>query len=173
MTIPVTVHSSSFHVPDRISTSQGNQYSTFYLCALLYECKGNMMIDKYVNKNWRIYPGTGKEIGNYIYVEDAAMGHVLAMEKGRSGECYILGGENLTYIQFFQAIAACSGIKRKMIVTPYFIQKLVAHLQLFMANCFGKEPDIVPNWLLATPDPVVAVGKEQSLLRWKWLLGVI
>jgi farnesol dehydrogenase len=106
-----------------------------------------MMIDKYVNKNWRIYPGTGKEIGNYIYVEDAAMGHVLAMEKGRSGECYILGGENLSYIEFFQAIAECSGIKRKMIVIPYFIQKLVAHLQLFMANCFGKEPDIVPNWL--------------------------
>lgn len=41
-----------------------------------------------------VYPGGSN---NFIDVEDAAEGHLLAMEKGKSGERYILGNENLTY----------------------------------------------------------------------------
>ncbi len=41
-----------------------------------------------------------------VHVDDVARGHLLALEKGRSGERYILGGENLTYQRLFSLIAS-------------------------------------------------------------------
>ena len=38
---------------------------------------------------------------NFVDVKDCATGHVLAMEKGRSGERYILGGRNMELAEFF------------------------------------------------------------------------
>ena len=46
----------------------------------------SLMIKKYIAGNWRFIPGDGKRMGNYVYVEDVVTGHLLAMEKGISGE---------------------------------------------------------------------------------------
>ncbi|HKY39572.1 MAG TPA: NAD-dependent epimerase/dehydratase family protein [Polyangiaceae bacterium] len=45
-----------------------------------------------------------------VDVEDVAMGHILAMEKGVVGESYILGGDNLTYTQIFEMLADITGL---------------------------------------------------------------
>lgn len=47
---------------------------------------------------------------NVVDVEDVARGHVLAMEKGKVGERYILGGENLTYEQLFRTLSELTGL---------------------------------------------------------------
>lgn len=106
-----------------------------------------LLIDKFVNGKWRIYPGTGKEIGNYAYIEDVAMGHVLAMKNGIKGDTYILGGTNCTYIKFYRMLGKLSGIKRRMFVVPKFMQKLFATIQLMNAKLFGIKPAITPKWL--------------------------
>ncbi len=106
-----------------------------------------LLIDKFVNGKWRIYPGTGKEIGNYAYIEDVAMGHVLAMKNGIKGDTYILGGTNCTYIEFYGLLGKLSGIKRRMFVVPKFMQKLFASIQLINAQLFGMKPAITPKWL--------------------------
>jgi nucleoside-diphosphate-sugar epimerase len=106
-----------------------------------------LLIDKYVNGGWRFYPGTGKEIGNYVYIEDVALGHILAMEKGIKGHTYLLAGSNYDYITFYRKLAEISGIKRKMYRLPLWLQITFARIQLFMADYFGKEPMITPKWI--------------------------
>jgi len=45
-----------------------------------------------------------------VDVEDVVMGHIRAMEVGDVGERYVLGGENVTYTQFFQMLADITGL---------------------------------------------------------------
>jgi nucleoside-diphosphate-sugar epimerase len=106
-----------------------------------------LLMNKYVNGSWRFYPGTGREVGNYIFLKDVVQGHLLAMEKGRTGETYILGGINCNYISFYECLTQVSGIKRKMLVVPFWIQKWIANLYYLRAVIFGIQPAITPIWL--------------------------
>lgn len=107
-----------------------------------------LVIHKYVNERWRLYPGDGRGIGNYVYIEDVALGHILAMEKGKTGETYLLGGNNYNYIDFFNLLGEASGIKRKMVRIPMWAQMSFARMQLFMALRFGRLPDVTPKWIV-------------------------
>ncbi|GAB2775268.1 SDR family NAD(P)-dependent oxidoreductase [Salinimicrobium soli] len=106
-----------------------------------------LLVDKYVNHNWWIYPGDSKKLGNYIYIEDAALGHILAMEKGRKGHTYLLGGENHDYVSFFEIMGEVSGVKRKMRKIPVWVQRTYAHVILKRAEWFNKEPMVTPKWV--------------------------
>ena len=53
---------------------------------------------------WKIIPGDGKRTGSYVYIDDIVNGHILAMQKGRSGERYILAGVNVSYNNFFNCL---------------------------------------------------------------------
>ena len=55
------------------------------------------------NKKILLCPPGGK---NFLHVKDAALGVVNALEKGKSGEIYLLANENLSYKEFFQKLAA-------------------------------------------------------------------
>lgn len=107
-----------------------------------------LMIDKFVNQGFRLYPGDGTGIGNYVYIEDVALGHILAMEKGKKGETYLLGGKNYSYIEFFNMLGAAAGINRMMIRIPMWMQLLFARFELFMAVWFGKSPEVTPKWIV-------------------------
>lgn len=106
-----------------------------------------LLVDKFLNGNWRIYPGTGKEIGNYAFIEDVALGHILAMKNGTKGDNYILGGINCTYAEFYNKLSKLSGINRRMLVVPKFIQTTFATIQILNAKLFGIKPSITPKWL--------------------------
>lgn len=106
-----------------------------------------LLIDKYVNGSWRIYPGTGNEIGNYAYIEDVAFGHILAMNNGKKGHHYILGGENCNYVDFYKSLSDVSTIHRTMFRVPNWIQLSVAWFQLTRAKILGVPPAITPKWL--------------------------
>ena len=100
----------------------------------------------YVNKGFRFMPGDGKKMGNYVYVQDIINGHLLAMDKGKNGENYILGGENLTYQEMFNTIGEVAGIERKMVPTPIPLMMLAAYLMKFLADNFNKTPMILPTF---------------------------
>ncbi|MCE4066209.1 NAD-dependent epimerase/dehydratase family protein [Chryseobacterium gleum] len=61
------------------------------------------------------YPKGGK---NFVHVEDAAIGIVNAIEKGRNGEKYLLANENLSYREFFRKVNRITGQKPVMIAIP-------------------------------------------------------
>ena len=104
------------------------------------------LIQKYVKGKWRIIPGDGTKIGNYVYIDDVVDGHILAMEKGKKGHTYILGGENHDYNSFFKILAIESGIHRKMIKLPIGFQMMFARIQLLKIP-FGGTPLITPKWI--------------------------
>lgn len=55
---------------------------------------------------------------NVVDVEDVAQGHVLAARKGRAGERYILGGDNLRWSEVIERVAKQSGISYPLLVLP-------------------------------------------------------
>jgi dihydroflavonol-4-reductase len=55
---------------------------------------------------------------NEIHIEDAVQGHLMALEKGRRGERYILGGENLTFTDLISRIALVAGVRQPRITLP-------------------------------------------------------
>ena len=55
---------------------------------------------------------------NFIHAQDVARGIHSALKVGRKGQCYLLGGENLTYHEFFTQLNLISGRKRRLIVLP-------------------------------------------------------
>ncbi|MBN2485771.1 MAG: SDR family NAD(P)-dependent oxidoreductase [Bacteroidales bacterium] len=104
------------------------------------------MIKMYKGGKWKFLPGNGLSVGNYVFVEDVVDGMVLAMDKGRSGERYILGGENLSFVNFFSEISAQTGKKYHLFRVPVGLLMLVARLMLVIARMLGISPLITPGW---------------------------
>lgn len=103
------------------------------------------MMQKYILGKWRVIPGSGNNIGNYVFVEDVVTGHISAMEKGKPGERYVLGGENITYNILFSKIAEITGKKYFMIHFPLALIIMVSGIMLFIAKVLGKPPLLVPG----------------------------
>jgi dihydroflavonol-4-reductase len=77
---------------------------------------------------------------NWAHVDDVAAGHLLAFEKGRIGERYILGGENLTLQQALTMIAGLVGRKPPTVKLPIGLILPIAHAAEAVARITGKEP---------------------------------
>ena len=105
-----------------------------------------ILIKKYINGNWRIIPGTGDAVGNYVFIDDVVNGHILAMKNGISGEKYILGGTNISFNGFFDLLTKVSGKNYRLFHLPFPIILAASKLELFMAETFGKKPLITPPW---------------------------
>jgi dihydroflavonol-4-reductase len=67
---------------------------------------------------------------NLVDVHDVARGHVLALERGRRGERYLLGGENLTLAEVFALIARAAGRPAPRLQLPYAVARALALLGL-------------------------------------------
>lgn len=108
---------------------------------------GTRLIRKYVEEGFKLMPGDGSKLGNYVYIDDVVDGQIAAFEKGRIGENYILGGENLSYIDYFNTIGDAAGKRNKMKGVPLWLMMLGAKTMLFLANAFGIEPTITPPFI--------------------------
>jgi nucleoside-diphosphate-sugar epimerase len=105
------------------------------------------LIKQYAEGSWKFMPGNGQSIGNYVFVEDVVRGHVLAMEKGQSGERYLLGGQDASYNELFDTIGAVHGQKHKLYNIPLGLMLGFGKIQLFLAENFGRTPMITPGWV--------------------------
>jgi dihydroflavonol-4-reductase len=77
---------------------------------------------------------------NVVYVGDVAAGHLLAGERGRAGERYILGGENLTLQQIFGELEALTGMPAPQLRIPYAVAYAAGMASTGWAAVTGKEP---------------------------------
>jgi dihydroflavonol-4-reductase len=78
---------------------------------------GRIIVD-FLKRKFPAYVDTGL---NLVDVTECARGHVAALEKGRSGERYILGGENLTLKQILDKLAAITGLPSPHVRVPYLV----------------------------------------------------
>jgi dihydroflavonol-4-reductase len=79
---------------------------------------------------------------NVVNARDCAEGHLLACEKGRIGERYILGSENLTLEQILQKLAAITNRKAPTAKIPYALAWTAGVFSTAWANVTGKPPRI-------------------------------
>lgn len=85
---------------------------------------------------------------NIVDVEDVAAGHLLAAERGRPGERYILGGENLTLKQILDLLAEISGRPPVRLRIPHSVALAWSYVDVAWARW---QPGHIPT---ATPDKV-------------------
>jgi len=97
---------------------------------------GQTIVD-FLRRRMPAYLDTGL---NIVDVRDVARGHLLACEKGRVGERYILGGDNLTLEQIFAELARQSGVPAPKIRIPYGVAWTAAAIGGMISNWTGKPP---------------------------------
>ncbi|HXY98534.1 MAG TPA: hopanoid-associated sugar epimerase [Stellaceae bacterium] len=84
---------------------------------------------------------------NLVHVDDVAQGHLLAEQKGRIGERYILGGENLTLKEILGRIALLTGRRPPLLALPIPAIWPVALLAEAAARVTGREPFVTRDGL--------------------------
>lgn len=91
---------------------------------------------------------------NVSDIGDTAKGHVLAMEKGRSGEKYVLGNTNVSVKEYFDLIAQIGGGKSPSMKIPKLAAVASGYLYQLLAEITRKPPVTTAAW--------VRVGSEYS-----------
>ena len=98
---------------------------------------GRIVID-FLKKKFPAYVDTGL---NLVDVKECALGHIAALERGRSGERYILGGENLTLKQILDKLAAITGLPSPKVRVPYILALATGVVdEIFTGRIRGREP---------------------------------
>lgn len=105
------------------------------------------MTQLYLEGKWRLILGDGSGVGNYASVEDVVHGYWLALRRGRPGEKYILGGENLSYNEFFKVLANISQKRYRMIHVPLWTALAISNVEELRARWFNHYPLITPPWV--------------------------
>jgi nucleoside-diphosphate-sugar epimerase len=105
------------------------------------------MIDQYGRGHLPVLLNGGKNVGNYAFVDDLVRGYVLAMEKGRVGERYILGGENVSLRGLFELVDEAAGRWQRQISLPPWGALAFARFEKWKAERFGVYPRITPGWV--------------------------
>ena len=100
---------------------------------------GRIIVD-FLKKKFPAYVETGL---NLVDVADVARGHLLAFEKGRIGERYILGGENLTLKQILDALGAITGLPSPSVKLPYAVAFVSGIFDTFFTGVLmNREPRV-------------------------------
>jgi dihydroflavonol-4-reductase len=89
------------------------------------------MIEAIATGRFRAFTDTGL---NVVDVRDVARGHLLALEHGRAGERYLLGGADLTLQELFSAVADLAGVRRPRLHVPYAAVRALSRTPLVNRN---------------------------------------
>jgi dihydroflavonol-4-reductase len=98
---------------------------------------GRIIVD-FLKRKFPAYVETGL---NLVDVRECALGHIKAMEKGKSGERYILGGENLTLKQILDKLGEISGLPSPTVKLPYLVAYVAGAVdEMYSGRVLGREP---------------------------------
>ncbi len=103
---------------------------------------------------------------NLVHVDDVAIGHLLALEHGKVGDRYILGGQNLTLKEIFCAIASITGQTPPNVCLPYGLVFPIACVSEAWARLVsGREPRVTLNGVrLARKKMFFSIEKARRFL---------
>lgn len=107
----------------------------------------SLMIDQYDRGLVPILLNRGVNVGNYVLVDDLVQGHLLAMERGRIGERYILGGENVSLKGLFALVDRVSRKRHRQVNLTPAIGLLYGEVQRLAAERIGIYPQITTGWV--------------------------
>lgn len=101
---------------------------------------GQMIVDFMKGRMWA-YIETGM---NLVDVDDVAIGHLRAMERGRIGERYILGNQNLSLRDIFDILSRLTGVKAPRIKLPWQAVLPLAYANRWLADYVTHRPPRIP-----------------------------
>jgi dihydroflavonol-4-reductase len=126
---------------------------------------GRIVVD-FLKKKFPAYVDTGL---NLVDVTECARGHVAALEKGRSGERYILGGENLSLKQILDKLAAITGLPSPSVRVPYVLALATSVVdEIVTGRILGREPRATIDAVrMGRKKMFVSSAKAERELGWK------
>jgi dihydroflavonol-4-reductase len=126
---------------------------------------GRIVVD-FLKKKFPAYVDTGL---NLVDVTECARGHMAALEKGRCGERYILGGENLTLKQILDKLAAISGLPSPSVRVPYVVALATGVVdEIVTGRIRGREPRATIDAVrMGRKKMFVSSAKAERELGWK------
>jgi nucleoside-diphosphate-sugar epimerase len=101
---------------------------------------------EYARGNWRVIPGNGRSLGNYVFVGDVVDGIQRAMKSGHAGRRYILGGENLSFNQLLDIVQRNALDGKNVVHIPRSVVMVYASMQIAKARFFGISPKLTPDF---------------------------
>jgi dihydroflavonol-4-reductase len=128
---------------------------------------GRIVLD-FLKKKFPAYVDTGL---NLVDATECAKGHVMALEKGRSGQRYILGGENLTLKQILDKLAGITGLPSPKVEVPHFVALGAAVVdELWTGRIRGGEPRATVDAVrMGRKKMFVSSSKAERELGWRVL----
>ncbi len=99
---------------------------------------GKIILD-FLNGKMPGYVETGL---NFVGVEECAAGHLLVADKGKTGERYLLGGENLTLKQMLDTLAKITGLPAPTLKISHRVALGVAYASTVFSRMIGRAPGI-------------------------------
>ena len=126
---------------------------------------GRIIVD-FLRRKFPAYVDTGL---NLVDVRDVARGHIAAFEKGRAGERYILGGENLTLKQILDRLAALTGLPSPTIKLPYAMALATGVVDTVVTGkVLRREPRVTLDAVrMGRKKMFVSSAKAERELGWK------
>ena len=126
---------------------------------------GRIVVD-FLKKKFPAYVDTGL---NMVDVRECARGHLAALEKGRSGERYILGGENLTLKQILDKLAAITGLPSPRVRLPYAVALASGVVDTVVTGVvLRREPRVTLDAVrMGRKKMFVSSAKAERELGWK------
>ncbi len=126
---------------------------------------GRIVVD-FLKKKFPAYVDTGL---NLVDVTECARGHVAALEKGRTGERYILGGQNLTLKQILDKLAAITGLPSPKVKLPYAVALAAGVIdEVVTGRILGREPRATIDAVrMGRKKMFVSCAKAERELGWK------
>lgn len=122
---------------------------------------GRMVLDAAAGR-MPAYVDTGL---NVVHVDDVAQGQLLAFERGRNGERYVLGGADMTLQQILTEVADIVGRAPPRIRLPHGLVMPVAHIAEAWARVTGREPKVTVDGVrLARKLMFFSIAKAQAEL---------
>jgi len=99
---------------------------------------GKIILD-FLNGKMPGYVETGL---NFVGVEECAAGHLLVAERGKVGERYLLGAENLTLKEMLDTLAKITSLPAPGMKIPHGVALGVAYVESTLSRLVGREPQI-------------------------------
>lgn len=126
---------------------------------------GRIVVD-FLKKKFPAYVDTGL---NLVDVDVCARGHLAALEKGKSGERYILGGENLTLKQILDKLAAITGLPSPKVRVPYIAALATGVVdEMVTGHILHREPRATIDAVrMGRKKMFVSSAKAERELGWK------
>ncbi len=122
-----------------------------------------------VKKGKFAFIGNGKSLNTPVYIDDLINGIILAIEKGRAGETYIIGGRSpVTKLELIYTISDELGVRRPRVMIPRWFAWPVASCFEILGRIFQSEPVITRSRVMMMGDNFgYSIGKAEKELMYE------